>query len=260
MNQRLSTWLPPLASGLLMIGLWYLVIAAFGIPNYMLPSPHSVLDAIIDKRHLLFPALGRTGFAALLGFFIAVSGGFLIAVILAASPWLKRAFYPWILALQMTPVVVLIPIFVIWFGAGLPSIMAITFMISFFPIVANTTLGLVSIDRDLRELFQTLGANSFQEIYHLRLPAALPHFLTGVKIAATLAPIGAITGDLLAGTSASGSGLGYLLLEFRAGFYTPGIFAIAILSSLLGFAFVASVQFLHWLVLHQWHESTTRPE
>lgn len=257
---KIQTWLPPLISGALMIGLWYLAIALFKIPNYMLPTPESILQAIWEKRALLFPALGRTGMAALLGFFLAVSGGFLIAVFLASSALLKRAFYPWILALQMTPVVVLIPIFVIWFGAGLPSIMAITFMISFFPIVAGTTLGLVSTDRGLRELFQTLGANRLQEIVHLRLPAALPHFLTGVKIAATLAPIGAITGDLLAGTSASGSGLGYLLLEFRAGFYTAGIFAIALLSSLLGFAFVASVQFLHWLVLHRWHESSTHLE
>lgn len=255
-----SLWLPPLLAGLLMIALWYAAIAVFGIQPYILPTPDAIVGAIQEKAHVLFPALARTGWAALLGFGLAVSGGFIIAVLLASSGWLKRAFYPWVLVLQMVPVVVLIPIFVIWFGAGLPSIMAITFMISFFPIVASTTLGLVSTDRGLRELFMTWQASRWQEIVYLRLPYALPHFLTGVKIAATLAPIGAITGDLLAGTSNQQAGLGFLILEFRAQFFPAAIYAIAFLSALLGFAFVASVQLIAWFALRQWHESSHTSE
>ncbi|WOO41951.1 ABC transporter permease [Rubellicoccus peritrichatus] len=255
---RLSIWSLPLLSGAILIAIWYAAIAVFDIPHYTLPTPGAILGAIVEKRHLLFPALAQTGWAALLGFLLALFGGFTIAVILAGSKILKRALYPWVLTLQMVPVIVLIPIFVIWFGPGLPSIMAITFMISFFPIVANTTLGLVSTDQGLLDLFDTYGATKWQEIAKLRLPYALPHFLTGVKIAATLAPIGAITGDLLAGTSAGTSGLGYLLLQFRAGFYPPGIYAIAFLSALLGFAFVATVQLIYWLLLHRWHESSNR--
>lgn len=250
-------WLPPLCFGMLIIAIWYGLIYAFGISEHILPTPVAILAAIGEKSDQLFPALWRTGWAALLGFIAAVTGGFLIAVALAASSLMKRAIYPWVLALQMVPVIVLIPIFIIWFGPGLPSILAITFLIGFFPIVASTTLGLVSTDRRLRELFTTLGARRWQEIAKLRLPYALPHFLTGVKIAATLAPIGAITGDLLAGTSAGGSGLGYLFLQFRAAYFPAGIYAIALLAALLGFVFVALVQFIYWLLLHRWHDSST---
>lgn len=253
---RIQLWLPPLLAGMLMLALWYLAIVILGIPGYILPPPGAIFEATREKAHLLFPALARTAWAALLGFALAVGVGFSIAVLLASSGLIKRAFYPWVIALQMVPVVVLIPIFVIWFGPGLPSIMAITFMISFFPIVANTTLGLVSTDSGLRDLFSIWEANRWQEILYLRLPYALPHFLTGVKIAATLAPIGAITGDLLAGTSNQQAGLGYLILEFRAQFYPAAIYAIAFLSAVLGFAFVASVQLIAWLTLRDWHESS----
>lgn len=253
-------WLPPLLAGLLMLAFWYAVIAIFHISPFVFPPPHEIAKATVDKAPLLFSALARTAWAALLGFSMAVAGGFAISVLLAGSGMLKRAFYPWVLALQMVPVVVLIPIFVIWFGPGLPSITAITFMISFFPIVANTTLGLISTDRGLRELFQTYRANRWQEIFHLRLPYALPHFLTGVKIAATLAPIGAITGDLLAGTSNQEAGLGYLIIIFRQQFYPAAIYAIAFLSALLGFVFVGGVQLIAWLSLRHWHESSSRAE
>lgn len=252
-------WLPPFVLGLLLIMCWYGVIGLLGIKPYILPPPDAIIGAVFEKADVLLPALWQTAWAALLGFALALVVGFSIAVILAASALLKRAIYPWVLALQMVPVIVLIPIFVIWFGAGLPSIMAITFMISFFPIVASTTLGLTSTDHMLLDLFTTLGASRKQEILKLRLPYAMPHFLTGVKIAATLAPIGAITGDLLAGTSAAGSGLGYLLLEFRAGYYPEGIYAIALLSALLGFVFVLTVQLATWMLLHRWHESVPTP-
>lgn len=255
---RLSIITLPIITGIILVTVWYATIAIFDIPHYILPTPGAILTAISEKSHLLFPALLQTGWASLLGFLIALLGGFIISILLAGSRILKRAIYPWVLALQMVPVIVLIPIFVIWFGPGLPSIMAITFMISFFPIIANTTLGLVSTDQGLLDLFHSYGATKWQEIVKLRLPYALPHFLTGVKIAATLAPIGAITGDLLAGTSAGNSGLGYLLLQFRANFYPPGIYAIALLSALLGFVFVATVQFIYWLLLHRWHESSNK--
>ena len=107
--------------------------------------------------------------------------------------------------LQMTPVIILAPIFVLWLGQGLPRIVAITFMICFFPVVANTTMGFISADRNHRELFAVCGATRWQELRHLRIPAAMPYFLTGVKIAGTLAPIGAITGDFLAGTRRTAS-------------------------------------------------------
>lgn len=244
----------PLVLGIALLALWYGLIHLFSIPAYLLPTPGAILEALWQERHFLFPAASRTALSALAGFATAVFGGYAMAMLLAFSPRMKQALFPWILMLQMIPVIVLIPIFVLWLGPGRPSVMAITFMISFFPIVANTTLGLVSTERNLVELFTVNRASRWQEIFWLRMPYALPHFLTGLKIAATLAPIGAITGEFLAGTTPDS--LGYLLNIYRA---DPGktaeIFAVALLSCLLGFLFVGAIFALSWMLLHRWHDS-----
>lgn len=258
-TSHLSLWLPPLLAGVAILVLWQGTITLGGIPSYLLPSPIAVLDAIIRERHSLLPSALRTGGAALVGFASAVVGGGLIALALASSRWVKAALYPWVLALQMVPGVVLIPIFVIWFGAGLPSITAAAFIIAFFPVVANTTLGLISTDRGLLELFAVNGATKWQEVLYLRLPFALPYFLTGVKIAATLAPIGAIAGEFLAGTTPNT--LGYLILIYRSDpTKMPEVYSIALVTCVLGFLFVGAVQLLTWLLLRRWHDSATRPE
>jgi NitT/TauT family transport system permease protein len=249
-----SWWLPPLLAGAGWLALWYAVIAVFNIPTYLLPKPHEVLQALWRERAALLPAALHTGGSALVGFAAAVVGGAVVALILASSRWLKAALYPWVLVVQMVPVVVLVPIFVVWFHAGLRSITAIAFMISFFPVVASTTLGLVSTDRGLLELFTVLQATKWQEIFLLRLPYALPYFLSGVKIAATLAPIGAISGEFLAGTTPDS--LGYLLLIYRSDpGKMPEVFAIALVACVLGFFFVGAVHWLSWVLLHNWHES-----
>jgi len=249
-----SWWWPPLIAGAGLLALWYAVIAIFKIPTFLLPMPHEVLAAVWRERASLFPAALHTGGSALVGFATAVVGGALVALLLASSRWLKAALYPWVLVVQMIPVVVLVPIFVIWFHAGLRSITAIAFMISFFPVVASTTMGLISTDRGLLELFTILEATKAQEIFRLRLPYALPYFLSGVKIAATLAPIGAISGEFLAGTTPDS--LGYLLLIYRSDpGKMPEVFAIALVACLLGFVFVGAVRWLSWALLHQWHES-----
>ena len=253
-RQKNFWWLPPLVAGTGLLALWYAVVAIFKIPTYLLPMPDEVIAALWRERAALFPAALHTGGSALVGFLVAVLGGALVAITLASSRWLKAALYPWVLVVQMIPVVVLVPIFVIWFHAGLRSITAIAFMISFFPVVASTTMGLISTDRGLLELFTVLEATKTQEIFRLRLPYALPYFLSGVKIAATLAPIGAISGEFLAGTTPDS--LGYLLLIYRSDpGKMPEVFAIALVACLLGFVFVGAVRWLSWVLLHQWHES-----
>jgi NitT/TauT family transport system permease protein len=156
----------------------------------------------------------------------------------------------------MTPVVVLAPIFVLWIGQGLPSITAITFMIGFFPVVANTTMGLTSTDRNLLDLFEMSNASKAQEIFYLRMPFAMPYFLTGLKIAGTLAPIGAITGDIFAGSAQDGvGGIGYMVILYNSQLKIPELFATAFAACLLGFIFVGCVNLLHWYVLKDWHDS-----
>lgn len=252
-------WILPLTLGIIGIVIWYLLLGYEIVSPFVLPPPHVILQEMWLKREELMVGGGRTFQAAIIGFLAAVTGGFVIAFILASNRYIKATIYPHILILQMTPIVVMTPIMGLWLGYGLNSITAITFLISFFPVVANTTLGLISTDKGMIDLFKMGGATKVQEITLLRIPYALPYFLTGVKIAGTLAPIGAITGDFLLGNSAK-AGLGFLVLTYRARSETPAIFALALLACLLGFVFVAAVNTLHYYLLKNWHESTAKPE
>jgi NitT/TauT family transport system permease protein len=258
MSRRPLSWIPPAAAGALLLSLWYGVKRLFLIPSFVLPAPDEIIAAGWHERHTLLASVLVTGRGALLGFLAAVGVGFLLSFVMALSQPLKRSFYPYILMLQMTPVIILAPIFVLWLGQGLPAIVAVTFMICFFPVVANTTMGFISVDRNLRELFVMCRASRWQEIVHLRVPGAMPYFLTGMKIAATLAPIGAITGDFLAGSQQNGvAGIGFMTIVYFSQLKIPALFATGLVACLLGFIFVGGVNLLHWLVLRRWHDSMT---
>ncbi len=246
---------------MVILALWYATKGLFHIPSFVLPTPGEILRAGWQERHTLAASALLTGRGALLGFLAAVGIGFLISLVMAFSFRLKQAFYPYILMLQMTPVIILAPIFVLWLGQGLASIVAITFMICFFPVVANTTMGFLSTDRNLRELFVMCKASRLQEIRYLRIPGAMPYFLTGMKIAGTLAPIGAIVGDFLAGSAQNGvGGIGFMTIAYFSQLKIPALFATGLVACLLGFLFVGGVSLLHWLVLRRWHESMRKPE
>lgn len=256
---RLPHALPPLATGALILLAWYGSLAAGWVEPFLLPAPHTILQAIWENRGAMFQAGLETFYAATLGFLAAVCGGFVIAMLLASNRWVKASLHPYVLTIQMTPIIIITPIIGIWFDDALLRIVSITFLISFFPVAANTTLGLVSVEKNMRDLFTVYGASRRQEIFLLRIPYSLPYFLTGVKIAGTLAPIGAITGDFLLGTSRH-PGLGYLVLTYRNSGQIPEMFGIAIVACLLGFVFVAAVNRLHAALLQSWHESSLKTE
>ena len=261
MKQRLRSLINPLAAGVLLLGDWYALRLVFHVPAFILPMPGEILAAAWQERAILASAVLITSRGAILGFLCAVGGGFVLAMALGFSRRIKESFYPYILIMQMMPVTILAPIFVLWLGQGLPSIVAITFMIGFFPVVANTTMGFISVDRNLRELFVICNATRAQEIRHLRVPGAMPYFLTGMKIAGTLAPIGAITGDFLAGGAQDGvGGIGFMTITYFSQLKIPALFATGLVACLLGFLFVGGVNYLHWRLLHQWHDSMVRKE
>ncbi|MEM8549404.1 MAG: ABC transporter permease [Verrucomicrobiota bacterium] len=251
----------PSITGALILGTWWLLTTTGEHEWTYFPSPLEVLQAAWSERAVLVPATIKTLWMAVLGFLSAVLGGGIISLLLALSRPVRLSLYPWVLAFQMVPVVVMIPIFLIWFeyNAAL-TIITITFMISFFPVVANTTMGLTSTDRGMQELFRTWQASRWQTFVHLRIPYALPYFLTGLRIAAVLAPIGVITGDMLAGTSQGTASLGFLLTKFRSAFRPDAVFAVALISAFLGFLFTAVVYGLSWLLLRRWHDSQLRQE
>ncbi|HTL69262.1 MAG TPA: ABC transporter permease [Lacunisphaera sp.] len=255
----LMLWLLPAASGLLFVALWYVIRSTSGLQSWILPTPAEIVAAAWKERAALAAAAGQTAVGALAGFLLAGALGFLMAVALGVSRALRASLYPWLLVLQMTPVIVLTPIIVLWAGPGLPGIVTITWLISFFPIVANTTQGLLSTDMNLVALFRMCNASRGQEMRLLRVPAALPYYLAGLRIAATLAPIGAIFGEYMVGNAAGGTGgLGFLVYRYNTQIKIPALFATALTSCLLGFIFVAAVAWLNRALLYKWHDSFER--
>lgn len=262
MRRKSLQVLLPFATGILVIAAWYLRHHTLTDEmKFLLPTPNQVLNALRDHWDILGRAAVNTTKGALIGFGLAVVGGFASALVLSLSSWIRASVYPYLMILQMTPVIIIAPILVLWAGAGLKSVSIITFLISFFPLVVNTTQGLISTDRNLVELFRMQRAKPWQEIWHLRIPAALPYFFTGLRIAAVLAPIGAIVGDYTAGSSAGdGGGLGFQAIIYSSQAKYAALFATAGIACLLGFIFTAAVLGLSWLVLHEWHDSYERTD
>lgn len=262
MPRLLSTFLFPALTGALVVSAWYgMHFLLAEEMRFLLPTPGQVMAALHDNGDSLARAALNTTQGALLGFACAVLLSIILALLLSLSPLLRASLYPYLMILQMTPVIVIAPILVLWVGAGIWSVTVITFLICFFPLVVNTTQGLISTDRSQVELFRMWRANLWQQLWHLRAPAALPYFFTGLRIAATLAPIGALVGDYTAGSSAGdGGGLGFQAIIYSSQAKYAALFATAAITCILGFVFTAAVLALSWLALHHWHDSYERTD
>ncbi|HEX9782168.1 MAG TPA: ABC transporter permease subunit [Opitutaceae bacterium] len=264
MKHPLLEKLLPALTAMVVIALWYLV--GFGLSEdqkFLLPAPHEIVRALIEKGPELWQATVNTAVGALAGFGLAIASSFVLALILSLSPAIRASLYPCLMVLQMTPIIILAPILILipWIGPGFRSVTSITFLICFFPMVVNTTQGLISTDRNLVDYFRMCKAGRHQEIFLLRVPAALPFFFTGLRIAGTLAPIGAIVGDFYAGNSAGGGGgLGFLTIIYSSQFQMAALFATALVSCALGFIFVGSVLVVSWASLHRWHDSFSKSD
>jgi NitT/TauT family transport system permease protein len=252
----------PAATGALFIAVWYAVhLGLSDDMRFLVPSPAAIFAALLDNAGPLARAALNTAEGALLGFALAIVVSFALSLLLSLSPLVRTSLYPYMMALQMTPLPVLAPICVIWFGAGIKSVSLLTFVIAFFPLAVNTTQGLVSTDRGLVELFRMYRATPMQQLFLLRVPAALPYFFTGLRIAATIAPIGAVVADMNAGSSANdGAGLGFLAVIYSSQAKYPALFATAAVTCVLGFILSAAVLSLSWFALHHWHDSYERTD
>jgi len=251
-------WYLPILMGVLILLAWVGVKEAFGIRNFVLPGPLKIAHAAIKEHQVLLRAGLVTMEGASLGFVMAAVIGFLLSVVMALSASFRMSLYPYILILQMMPVVIFAPVIVIWLGPGLPAISFITFLICFFPIVANTTQGLISVDKNMVDLFRMINASRYQEVVLLRVPHAMPYFLTGLRIAGSIAMIGGTTGDLFA--SSSSGGLGYIVLVYNGELKVPELWAAGFTACLCGFVFVTVVLGLNWLILRNWHDSIVKSD
>ncbi len=249
-----KVWLLPLFGGIAFLVLWQFVVWFGGISPWLLPGPAQVMDAGWSVRADLLQAAAVTFLGAVTGFLAAVAIGFILAVLFNLSQVLRWIFYPWVLILQMVPVIILSPLFVVWFGPGFPSVVTVTFILCLFPVVANTTQGMMSVDRNLQELFHVCGASRWQRLFWLRVPYGFPQFLTGVQISATLATVGAVAAELLASSSREG-GLGYLVVIYSRSAEIARVMAAGLTACLLGFLMVIVVLLLNRLCLRKWHDS-----
>ena len=236
--------------------LWQSIIWIFALQPYLLPSPARVAHATIARFPSLITSLGLTAAAAAGGLLAALAVGLVIALIFAQSPWMRRMFYPYTILLQTVPIVAVAPMILLWMGPGLGSVTFIAFVICLAPIIANTTQGLISVDRNMIDLFLMHKASRAQVLLKLRLPHALPSIFTGIRVASGIAVIGAITGELFAGSSRVGvGGLGYAIQYASTQLETDYLFALVLAATILGFSFFFTVMFLEWYFLHNWHES-----
>ena len=225
------------------------------IPRFLLPAPTDIVDAWIENRDSLMGALVSTFLSALIGFGLAIVIGMSIALLMSQSKLIERSIFPYAVLLQTIPIVAIAPLIVIWFGAGMPAVVCIAFLISLFPIITNTTAGLTSTDHNLVAMFELYNASWWQRMVKLKFPAALPYIMTGLRISSGLAVIGAIVGEFVAGFSESGAGLGILILSSYRQLRTDLLFAAVLFASVLGLLLFGAVNLTGYLLLRRWHPS-----
>jgi NitT/TauT family transport system permease protein len=258
-----SAWpgiLAPLAMGVLFLGFWEFMVRYRAIPHYILPGPLLIGKTLVNDWGTLSSSLWitlRITFAALIA---AVSVGVALAVLFTQSKWLEKSLLPYAIILQVTPVVSIAPLIIIWVGDIDLSLLICAWIVAFFPILSNTILGLNSVDHNLINLFQIYGANRWQTLRYLRLPAALPYFLAGLKISGGLALIGAVVAEFVAGSGGNASGLAYRILEAGYQLRIPRMFAALVMISMTGIVIFMATSWLSHMLLRRWHESAIKRE
>jgi NitT/TauT family transport system permease protein len=249
----------PAAVFLAVLALWQGACTVFRIPPYVLPSPPQVFATVVERHANLVAAFRITAVEAVGGYLMSIVVGVLVALVFAQSPVVRRSLFPYTILLQTVPIVAVAPLILMWFKSGASSVMLVAFIICVFPIIANTTQGLISVPRNLVDLFAMANASRASQLLKLRLPHALPSLFVGLRISAGLSVIGAITGELFASSNAVGEGgLGYSITYANSQLQTDYLFALVITTSVMGCLFFFTVTGLEWLCLRHWHESAMK--
>jgi NitT/TauT family transport system permease protein len=236
------------------IAAWELVVRLNDIPSYVLPAPSVVLQTLVGDWPVLSESLLTTLTTTLEAFLGAAVGGVALALLFNQSKWLEYSLFPYAVILQVTPVIAIAPLLLIYLPQQ-TAVVACAWIVAFFPVLSNTTLGLNSVDRNLAGLFQLYGASRLQTRAYLKLPAALPYILGGLRIAGGLSLIGAVVAEIAAGSAGAGSGLAYRIAESGYRLNIPRMFAALLLLSVAGIVIYALLALTSHLVLRRWHES-----
>jgi len=261
MNMARSTLLrfaAPAIVALAAIALWQFLTDLYDVPSYLVPSPAVVLGALIADRELLLRSLAVTLGIALTALLVATVLGALTALVFVQSRWIEMSLFPYAVMLQVTPIVAIAPLIIIWVRNTWSALVLCAVVVAIFPIISNTTLGLRSADPGLVNLFRLCRASRWQTLARLRIPGALPYFFGGLRIASGLALIGAVVAEFVAGTGGSGAGLAYQILLAGFQLNIPRLFAALVLITAAGVALFALTLAVSRVALGRWHESELR--
>jgi NitT/TauT family transport system permease protein len=241
------------------IAAWQAVVRYKNIPPYVLPAPDLIVQTFAADWELLMRSLLVTVVTTFEGFLLAAFGGVFLAILFNQSRFVEYSLYPYAVVLQVTPVIAVAPLLLVYLPQR-AAVLVCAWIVAFFPVLANTTLGLRSVDRNLADLFVLYGASRWQILRRLKLPSALPYILGGLRIAGGLSLIGAVVAEIAAGSAGAGSGLAYRIAESGYRLNIPRMFAALILLSLTGIAIFYLLSLINYLALRRWHESALADE
>lgn len=254
-------WLMPLAIAAAALAAWEWAIYAYQVPKYIMPAPSQIAATLVEDWPSLAASWWVTLQITVMGLAVAVLGGVGLAILFSQWRWLELSLFPYAVILQVTPMVAIAPLLIIWLDPNIKlALLVMAWIVAFFPVLSNTVLGLRSADHNLLNLFQLYGASRWQVLWHLKLPTALPYFLGGLRIAGGLALIGAVVAEFAAGTGGAETGLAFRILESGYRLNIARMFAALILISLTGVVIFLAFTVLSHLLLRKWHESAARRE
>ena len=251
----------PILVGIAVLLVWQVAVTAFDVPSFVLPAPTLIAKSLAANFASLMGSLAVTLRVTIAAFLLACVGGVGLAVLFVQNRAVETALFPYAVILQVTPVVAIAPLILIWVGFDQTelALLILAWIVAFFPVLSNSVLGLRSVDHNLADLFRLYGATRLQTLTELQLPAALPHILAGMKISGGLALIGAVVAEFVAGSGTS-TGLAWRIVEAGNRLDIPKMFAALFLLSLLGIAIFFLLSLVEYLALRRWHESAIRRE
>jgi NitT/TauT family transport system permease protein len=262
-NRRIESvarWALPLAVVILTLLAWNWFSNSSQTRGMIFPAPPKVWARFLADYQMLFGSLMVTLKITFLALAVAIVGGVALAILFTQSRFAELVFFPYAVILQVTPIVSIAPLIFIYVQDPLARVLICAWIVAFFPILSNTTLGLKSTDSNLRDLYAIYGASWWQTLFFLQIPSAMPYFLGGLRIAGGLALIGAIVAEYVAGISGSGSGLAFRILEASYRLNYPRMFAALLMIAIVGVIIFAATSFISWFFLRKWHESAIRRE
>ncbi|MGV3574783.1 MAG: ABC transporter permease [Devosia sp.] len=259
-SERLLSIVIPVFMVILAVAAWQAHIMINQVPRYIMPAPLDVVTALFTDWGTLSPSLLVTLRITLMALGLALVGGVGLAIILVQSRWIELALFPFAVILQVTPMIAIAPLLIIYMPDTQSALLTCAFVVAFFPILSNMVAGLKSVDHNLLNLFELYGASRWQTLIHLKLPSSLPYFAAGLRIGGGLSLIAAVVAEFAAGSAGKGSGLAFRLLESGYRLNYPRLYAALVLLMVTGVAIFALTSLISWAMLHRWHESALKRE